>query len=131
MENHVRLMVLSDNLSPEKLIKQLAMSGDKIWSLGDKRLNTLLLEKENGWVLKSKIALNLDLEDQIENVMSLIKWNEARFKAISNQEGCFIQLSCACYYDDEPPLIFESEVINWLSDLNASLDIDLYCRSKG
>jgi len=131
MENHVRLMVLSDNLSPEKLIKQLAMSGDKIWSLGDKRLNTLLLEKENGWVLKSKIALNLDLEDHIENVMSLIKGNEARFKAISNQEGCFIQLSCACYYDDEPPLIFESEVINWLSDLNASLDIDLYCRSKG
>ncbi len=126
MENYVHLAVLSDSLDPEEISSQLGLSCDEAWVVGDKRVNTLLLEKENGWVLKSRVEKNADLEDHIESVMELIKDSEHKFKAISCTKGCIVQLSYISYCESTPALNFENEVIDWLSSLGASLDIDIY-----
>lgn len=126
MENYVRLMVLSESVSPEAIRNQLGIFGDDIWRIGDKRKNTIVLEKENGWVLRSKKEKFAYLEDHLENIRELIKGYEGNFKAISDTLDCEVQLSYAVYCEDEPPLFFEKEIIAWLDSIGASLDIDLY-----
>ncbi|QLQ33445.1 MAG: hypothetical protein HZT40_19645 [Candidatus Thiothrix singaporensis] len=54
MENYVRLMVLSESISPEQISNQIGMLGDETWRIGDKRKNAAILEKENGWLLFQK-----------------------------------------------------------------------------
>lgn len=126
MENSVCLNVLSSTLSPEQICDQLGMHGDDTWRIGDKRKNTKILEKENGWAHKSRVKKSAHLEDHIESIMDLVRSFECKFKAISELSDCDVQLSCAVYGDDEPPLFFETKIIGWLSDIGASLDIDLY-----
>lgn len=126
MRNYVRLMVISESVSPEQISRQLGVRGDETWRIGDKRKNTDILEKENGWGLHSKKESTMNLEDHIENIRDLIKGFESNFKILSDALDCEVQLSCVVYFKDEPPLLFEKEVINWLNSIAASLDIDLY-----
>lgn len=126
MESYVRLMVLSESISPEQISSQLGILGDDTWRVGDKRKNTAILEKENGWILHSKKEKSVDLEGHIDNIRALISGYESNFKIISDAFDCEVQLSCAVYYENEPPLLFEKEIIIWLNSIGASLDIDLY-----
>ncbi|MEN3157787.1 DUF4279 domain-containing protein [Alkalimonas sp. NCh-2] len=126
MENYVRLMVLSESASPEQISSQLGMLGDETWRIGDKRKNTAILEKENGWMLHSKREKSTELEDHIDNIRELIRGCESNFKTLSDVTDCEVQLSCSVYYKDEPQLLFEKEIIIWLNSIGASLDLDLY-----
>lgn len=126
MENYVRLIVLSESVSPEKISSQLGLLGDETWRVGDKRKHTAILEKENGWILYSKKEKSMDLEDHIDDIRNLIRGYESNFKIMADVYNCDVQLSCAVYYKDEPPLFFEKGVIIWLNSIGASLDIDLY-----
>jgi len=126
MECHVRLLVLSDNLDPDQITNKIGLVGNESWRIGDKRGDTLLLEKENGWSIRSNKNITEDLESHLDDLYSQVKGAEEKFKHISNIEGCFVEVACSIYYKDEPPLNFDKKAVSWLESLGASLDIDLY-----
>lgn len=129
MKNYVGLIVTSDSISPEKISSQLDVPGDKAWRLGDRRKDTAILEKENGWAIYSKKSESLDIEIHIDEIKEFVKGYENNFKVMSDTFDCDIQLSCAIYCKHQPPLFFTKEVIAWLNDIGASLDIDIYSLS--
>jgi len=126
VKSYIRLVVLSDSMEPDEIINQIDLVGDKVWKRGDKRGNTLILEKENGWMVNSKEKNDSEIERHIESIRSIIRGKESILKHMSQEGGCIIQLSYAIYSKDEPPLSFNKDIINWLGSVGASLDVDLY-----
>lgn len=130
MKCYVRLMILSDSLSSHEISIKIGALPDEVWALGDKRKNTSILEKENGWVVHSKKENTADLEEHIYSIQQSLRGVENEIFMISNESGCDVQLSCVIYHTDMPPLYFSKELIIWLNSIGASLDLDLYSFSQ-
>lgn len=126
MKVYVRLDVLSEKYSPGELVKKIGIAGDNLWRKGDIRGKSKIVEKENGWSINSRVALNDDLIDHLMNLQSQVCGCEKKIYEISNLADCLVQVSCAIYYKEEPPLGIEKSQIDWLSKIGACLDIDLY-----
>ncbi|GKQ47930.1 DUF4279 domain-containing protein [Pseudomonas syringae] len=130
MENHVRLVFTSKNIQPDEISVSIGAKGDQVWAAGDKRSKTNLLETENGLVVESKLAKNLDLMTHIEWIISAFNGLENKLLSFSEMPECEIQLSCVVYSNGAPPLNFEKIITHWLGCIGASLDIDLYVSSS-
>ena len=126
MENHVRLIFTSTHLLPSQISAAIGIEGDEIWSIGDKRSKTKLLEIENGLLAKSKLDKSLDLATQIESMMKHFSELEDKFSNFSAMPDCEIQLSCVVYSNGAPSLNFERHITRWIGTIGASLDIDVY-----
>jgi hypothetical protein len=126
MEYHIRLIILSSSLNPEQISDQIGKAADETWLLGDQRKDTIILEKENGWMLFSKRKLSAELHEHLDNIRVALNGAECKIKNISETLGCDVQLSCVVYTKSEPPLEFEKKDIAWLASMGASLDIDVY-----
>ncbi len=113
-------------MHPDELSKELGVEATNIWVKGEKGKRTNKLRKNNGWKLQSELDKSEDLEKHVMfllNKIRPIKHNFLRFSI--NYEPI---LSCVVYiYDgDRPPLNFSQEIIKELSEINASIDVDLY-----
>jgi hypothetical protein len=126
MNSYVRLAAFSETISPEELRDYIGIAGAETWRVGDKRAETEILEKENGWSLSSLVDSDSELEDHVYQIMEVMKGHEDKFNNLSKKSGCEIQLSCVVYDGGTPALFFESEIISWIASIGASLDIDLY-----
>ncbi|MBQ0728546.1 MAG: DUF4279 domain-containing protein [Thalassolituus oleivorans] len=122
--SYVRLTAFSDTFSPEEIRDYIGIFGAETWKAGDKRGETEILEKENGWSLRSLV--DSELEDHISQIMKMTKGHEDKLLNLSERGDCEIQLSCVVYDGSAPALFFEKEVISWIASIGASLDIDLY-----
>ncbi|NAS99299.1 hypothetical protein CU664_18090 [Pseudomonas syringae pv. actinidifoliorum] len=130
MENHVRLVFTSKNIQPDEMSVSIGVKADQVWAAGDKRSKTNLLETENGLVVESKLAKNLDLMTHIEWMISAFNGLKNKLLSFSKMPECEIQLSCVVYSNGAPPLNFEKFITHWLGCIGASLDIDLYVSSS-
>jgi acetylglutamate kinase len=126
MEVHVNLNIFSDTLTPEKISELTGIDADKFWLAGDRRKDTQIIEKENGWAIKSFLNKDDDLEAHIQDMRRRLSGKEGIIKSISELAGCDIQLSGVIYGSDTPALCFDKDVIGWLGSIGASLDIDIY-----
>jgi hypothetical protein len=126
MQTYVRLIVLSDKLSPDDISKMLGVSGSKTWKIGDSINNLQMFEKENGWLLNSDSETNLDFNEHIECLIDSVGNSVSKFKAISELSGCDVQVSYVIYCEDSPPLNIDKDIITWINSMGASLDIDIY-----
>ena len=126
MECYVRLVISSKSLTPDQISKKLGLSHDDSWKIGETRNNTSILETDNGLIIKSKKDKNSDLETHIIYLMELTENCKNNLEDFSKIPDCSVQVACAIYYSEEPPLSLEKEIINWISSIGASLDIDLY-----
>ncbi|WP_417784418.1 DUF4279 domain-containing protein [Terasakiella pusilla] len=126
MESYIELSVISSILCSDEIVNFLGMPADKNWNTGDKIENTIMVEKESGWLIRSRKNKNVELDIQINSIINRIKGIEYKFKEISTLNETDVQLSVVIYYEKEPPLFFKKEIITWLSEIGASVDIDLY-----
>jgi hypothetical protein len=113
-------------MRPDQISDAIGIEGDEIWSAGDKRPKTELVEIENGLIAKSKLDKCLDLETHIESMMKNFSSLEEKFTNFSVMPDCEIQLSCVIYSNGAPPLNFERHITRWIGIIGASLDIDVY-----
>ncbi|MBP7142708.1 MAG: DUF4279 domain-containing protein [Opitutaceae bacterium] len=120
----VRLKILSVTHTPDQITSLSGLRCDRSWLVGDKRGNTKIVEKCNGWILNSSLTKDASLVDHIENVLELAAPVAGKIRALS--EHAEVELSCVIYSFSPPALNFESTIIERISSLGASLDIDLY-----
>lgn len=130
MELHLSLSVFSTDLGLDQIVSAIGMAGDQCWKKGDKRENTIIPEKENGWSIKSLASKEDDLESHISSIMDLVHGREQSLKELSSVGDTEVQISCSIYYEGEPPLFFDKKYISWIDSIGASLDIDLYRTGK-
>jgi hypothetical protein len=123
-ETIVRLKITGTNRPPEQISKAIGLTCDRSWRIGDKRENTVIVEKTNGWVLNSGLPKTASLEAHIEDLLKRLLAHADKLRLLSEDECT--ELSCVVYAASPPALNFDKTVIQRLSDLGVSLDIDLY-----
>lgn len=123
-ETFVRLKTFSVSLTPEQITEAIGLPCDRSWRIGDKRGKTIIIEKENGWILNSSLSLEASLDAHVENLLSRLTPIADKIRKFSEQNR--VEFSCVVYADSPPALNFTESVIFQLAQLGASLDIDLF-----
>jgi hypothetical protein len=128
MDSFVRLKITlgDDNVSDfEELHKFLP---DRIWSKGDTRPNTKIIEKKAGCILNSGLEKDASLDLHLEALLLRTKPIVDIIKKLSERHT--VEVLCAIYADNMPSLYFEKNIIEGIATLGANFDIDLYIKSK-
>ena len=123
-ETIVRLKITGVAHTPEQITQTLGIPCNKSWRIGDKRANTVIVEKNNGWVLSSDLPKSASLEAHIEKMLERLATCADRMQVISQKDS--VELSCVVYATTPPALNFNKRIIQQLNELGASLDVDLY-----
>ncbi len=123
-ECFVQLKILSNLLLPKEIDSYVGVISDQSWKAGDYRKNTRITEKSNGWVLNSGLGKQERLISHINKLLERIYPYREKLKFLSQNNT--IEFSCVVYSEEVPPLYFEKDIIEQLSMIGATLDIDLY-----
>jgi Domain of unknown function (DUF4279) len=126
---YVSLRIIDESCLPEEITKEIGILPSVSWHKGDIRSKTQLQEKDNGWELKSTLPEESSLAEHVNYLLELIEPAQSHLEEATRKYDSL--LACAIYFDEETPEIhFDRDVIQRLSALNLSLDIDLYCLDK-
>lgn len=127
---YVSLKIIDETCLPEEITRYIGIPPSVIWHKGETRSNTHLLEKDNGWELKSMLPQESSLAEHVNYLLELMEPARAQLEEITREY--YSLLACVIYFDNEMPEIhFDSDVIKRLAALNLRLDIDLYCLDEG
>ncbi len=124
MEVFAQLKITSNELTPKEIESQLGIPCDRSWLKGDLRLNTLIKEKSNGWVIESKLDRSEEIQEHISNILDRLQ--EITSRIVSLSPRATVLLSCAIYSDETPSLYFDKNMVKKISSIEADFDIDLY-----
>ena len=123
-ETIVRLKIISNRQTPEQITDTVGLTCDKSWRIGDKRGKTIIVEKNNGWVLNSSLPKSASLEAHVENLLERLSPCAAKIQMFAEHDD--VEFSCVIYAATPPALNFSKVVVQNISLLGASLDVDLY-----
>ncbi|HAS8259311.1 TPA: DUF4279 domain-containing protein [Vibrio vulnificus] len=126
MRVYARLSIMSESVSSKDISGQVGMSFDELWDIGDRRKLGSIVEKDNGCTIKSEVDSSSTIEDHLESLFMRTVDKEHSIRLLSDRGDVYIQVSLSIYSEDAPPLTFERKYINWISNIGASLDVDLY-----
>jgi hypothetical protein len=128
-KHYVNIRILDEEVLPEQMTEEIGINPSKSWHKGDIRPKTCIKEKNNGWELQSCLAHEAPLVEHIDYLLSVIKPVHKQFQNLTQKY--YAQLSCIVYFDEElPELSFDKYLLKQLTDLNLSLDIDIYNLSE-
>lgn len=119
----VSMRLTSDEKSPEQIFAALGVPADKSWRKGDRRENTILIEKENGYEFRSNEPGEMAIEEQ---TCALLCRLDPIAEKIRTLRCDHVQLTCVVYSLAVPSVHFSASLIEKISRLGASIDIDLY-----
>ena len=125
-EFKAKLGIFSATLTPDKLDSILGMKCDKGYLIGDRRGNTIIHEKENGWIVYSRVSRSAPLQDQICDVIERISPIKEMIGNIAKQPGVEVEFGCAIRMRNMPAIFFTKEQIAVIHAMGASIDIDLH-----
>jgi len=120
----VRLKIISNRQTPEQITDTVGLACDKFWRIGDKRGKTIIVEKNNGWVLNSSLPKSASLEAHIESLLERLSPFATKIHMFAEHD--VVEFSCVIYAANPPALNFSKEVVQNISLLGASLDVDLF-----
>ena len=124
MESFVRLKLMSSELTSRELDIYVGLQCDYSWGKGDLRKNTIIKEKNNGWVIESNLDHSDDINDHLNNILERVAGLANKISSLSQRVK--ILVSCAIYADDVPSLYFDKDTVKKIAALGADFDIDLY-----
>jgi hypothetical protein len=123
-ETIVRLKIISESHTPEMITGSLGLCSDRSWHVGDKRVRTAIEEKDHGWILGSGLPRTASLGEQVEALLARLAPCRDKIRRLAHDST--VEFSCVIYAKARPALNFSPSEINQVSELGASLDIDLY-----
>lgn len=123
------------NLNPHEITTFVNIQPTQSWKTGD--LDTSprgrrMVRKFSAWKVESKLApsgepdLTRDVEMHVESVLEQLQPGWEALTKISSQYEALI--CCVVYaYSHMPAIHFNRQITRKVSELNASIDIDVYC----
>ncbi len=121
---YVELAIVSQTYTPETITKVIGLESDRQWHAGDLRGQTIIVEKENGWVLHSGLPKEVDLDSHLERILDVLEPSKDAIRSLTM--SATVELSVVIYSPDRPALYFDPSVIHRIEELGAGLDIDIY-----
>ncbi len=120
----VRLVIRSQDLSPEEITHAIGLPCEQSWVTGQRRGPTIILHEDNGWIIGSGLARTSALEDQVDGLLRRLAPVSSKVKELSARN--IVEVSIVIYAGNEPALSFGNQTLRALAGMGASLDIDLY-----
>ena len=128
-----QFMLSSPQFNPDEVTVFLGIQPTKTWRCGDKIPKTSLRRKHDAWILSTGSAEldqehSIDLIKQVHSLLDHLRPHTAKLKKICVQLNLEATLSCVLYVegDDRPAIHFAPDLVKWLAELHADIDIDLY-----
>jgi hypothetical protein len=125
-----KIGIFSETITPDRISEIVGIKPDKIYIKGDRRGKSSIKQKENGWIIYSRIRRDSPLQDHISDLFERIYNKTDEIAEITKQPNTEVELGCTVWSSDRPPLYFTKEQISIISKIQASLDIDLYLSSS-
>lgn len=131
-EYHVWFGIYDFDCSPDELTSELGIKPTETRIKGEIRLIGKVkhkrINKENAWILKSELPQNTPIEKHIEHLLSKITPHKEKFIKVTNKY--YTEFGCApYYYESNPGIHLDNNLLKEIADLNAKIDIDIYCLS--
>lgn len=130
-EYHAWFLVRDFESHPKEITDQLGIEPTDIKVKGEYKLigkknPQKIINRENLWILDSELSKKSSLEDHLKQLLNKVKPYRQNFIELAQKYK--LELNCAVYYYEANPGIFlESDIIKEVSELNASLNLDIYC----
>ncbi len=126
-EIKVALIVTDFLCAPSEISETLRVDPTRTWLKGDSiDPRTIAVRQENGWCVESSMGIDSSLNDQLHDLMGILKPKERNFEKLP--EGCHIELSCTVYVVSEAPeLHLDRTAVEFLKSIGAEFDLDMYC----
>jgi hypothetical protein len=123
-ETYARFIVTSNVYSAEQISGKIGLKPHRTWKKGDLRPNTQIAEPSNGWLINSPVGKDQPLRLHVERLLAILSPHAKEIAGLT--PACDSELSCVYYGESRPEVNFESTIIQGLSKLDCSLDIDIY-----
>jgi hypothetical protein len=120
---YVSLRLTSNSKSPEQFFSELGVVAEKSWRKGDIRKKTRIVEKENGYEFVAVYARDATFDEMVSGLLARLEPISGKIRTLACDH---VQLTCAVYSKEAPAIQFSPLVIEDLSRMGASIDIDLY-----
>lgn len=124
MESFVRLKITLGNGNEAEIQELYKLLPDRVWSPGDIRPNTKIIEKSIGCIFSSGLEKDASLDQHLAALLLRTKPVATTIKWLSERNT--VEVWCAIYTRDAPPLFFDKNVVEGIANLGANFDIDLY-----
>lgn len=121
---YVSLKIHSEELMPDKISEMLGLTCHRSWEKGSARLNTLIKEKRHGWVIESQLDTREPIDVHLRELFRVVGKKTSKIRELGTLAD--VELACAVYSEEVPALYFDREIIDSISALGASFDVDLY-----
>jgi hypothetical protein len=124
-EFKAKLGIFSQNLKPEDLNSILGIHCDKGYLKGDLR-GPIIREKENGWIIYSRIPKYAPLKEHINDILARVSQVTDKIRDLADKPDVKMEFGCTIHADESPPLDFDKEIVAALCQIGARIDVDLY-----
>ena len=118
--------IYSRSLTPEQIDEFIGITCDRGYHVGDRRKPTIILEKDNGWLLYSQISRDNLLECHVRSLLERLKPFTEKIRQLANKPDVEVEFGCVVFTSRRPILHFAKEQVEAIQHLGASVDIDLY-----
>jgi hypothetical protein len=125
-----KLGVYSEKLSAGEINDILDITYDKYWIKGmpcSKRSDVMKFE-QHAWFIVSDIPNDVPLDRQIINILERIEPSIDKFAQLYDE--CEIYFNCTIEGDENPELHLSSELIQLMSNIKASFDVDIFISQR-
>lgn len=131
-ESYTTLGIFSHTLTPDQLNSMLGMKCDRGYVVGDVRKPTIIREKENGWIIRSRLPRNAPLEKHVNDMLERVEPIKKIVRQLADQPDVEVQFRCVVETSSGNPGMFLSRrQVADICEMGASLDIDTYVLPEG
>jgi Domain of unknown function (DUF4279) len=126
-EIFVEFLLTGFEISPEEITNAIGIEPTESWHIDDTIEKTKIKRKENGWTLSSGLDKSSELEEHLSALFEQLQVRWTIFTSLCSKYDS--EISCAIYsYEAQGPSIhFDKEIVKYIAELNAEIDIDYYC----
>src|SRR5574340_1223427 len=128
MEPEIKVdFLIAGNFDPEEITNVLGISPTKSWKKGDLISGTTIARKFDGWILSAaERSDSNEVEEHIKPLLTKLLPLKDRIAEVYKEFELEAEINCAVYVTDETPVLYMSAVtLREISELNASVDIDI------
>lgn len=125
-EIKVYFRIVGFPMSPEVLTDKLGLKPTDTWKKGDAGRIAKTTFKNNGWELSSGLNKSVDLKTHVGTLLDNITPFKKNFVKVCSEYPPDLICVVYSYGGDRPAIVFERDIIKELTELNASIDVDLY-----